>query len=106
MFRRPPKRTLLELIVLPQEMGRPVFGPPEVPADRLAALRAALDALVGDHDVLAEAQKSQIEIHKPMRGVNVAALVDRLHKVPLELHKKAAAAQLTDDVAKPASAKQ
>lgn len=100
------QRTLLELIVLPQEMGRPVFGPPEVPADRLSSLRAAFDAFVKDSEVLAEARKSQMEVHKPMNGQDVAAMVERLHRVPLELHKKAAAAQLPDDVAKPTGTKQ
>ena len=35
------ERAVLELVFAQQDMGRPVFGPPGLPADRLKALRGA-----------------------------------------------------------------
>ena len=48
------RRTILSLIFEPQQMGRPIFGPPGIPADRLKALRDAFEAFVKDLQVLAE----------------------------------------------------
>ena len=93
-------RTLLELMVLPQEMARPIFAPPGIPADRLKALRDAFDAFVKDAAVQADSQKTQLELYKPMSGEKVAAMVDRLHAVGPDLYAKAAAAMLPADMAK------
>ena len=59
----------------------PIFGPPGIPADRLKALRDAFQAFTKDAQVLAEAQKTQTEIFRPMSGEDMTALVERLHKV-------------------------
>ena len=40
----PDKKRVLELILLRQEMGRPIAAPPGGPAERIAALRRAFDA--------------------------------------------------------------
>jgi tripartite-type tricarboxylate transporter receptor subunit TctC len=94
------EKEILGLIFLPQQMGRPIFGPPAIPADRLKALRDAFDAFVKDGAVLAESAKTQIEIYKPMRGEEMAALVEKLHKVSPETIRKAAEATLPLDVVK------
>ena len=49
------------------EFGRSVFVPPNVPADRVAALRAAFDATMKDPDFLADAEKRKIPI-EPQGG--------------------------------------
>ena len=100
LIRTQEEKALFELMVLPQEMARPVFGPPGVPADRLQALRDGFDAFVKDAGALADSEKSRLDIYKPMRGVDVAAMVERLHAVGPELYKKAAAATLPADLAK------
>jgi hypothetical protein len=43
-------------------LGRPLAGPPGVPADRLAALRTALFATMKDPQFLAEANKAGLDI--------------------------------------------
>jgi tripartite-type tricarboxylate transporter receptor subunit TctC len=43
-------------------LARPFMVPPGVPADRLAALRKAFADTLKDKDLLADAQKAQIEI--------------------------------------------
>src|SRR5690606_34090701 len=58
----PEKRAILELILVRQETGRPIVGPPGMPADRLATLRKAFDATMKDPEFLAEAKKLQLDI--------------------------------------------
>ncbi len=99
------EKEILSLIFLPQQMGRPIFGPPGIPPDRLKALRDAFDAFVQDAAVLAESAKTQTELYRPMRGEDMAGLVERLHKVSPAIIRKAAEATLPLDGMKPAEAK-
>lgn len=85
------QRAILELIFAQQDMGRPVYGPPGMPADRLAALRAAFDAFVADSEVRAEVAKMRLEMHNPMRGAEIAAMIARLYAMPPDVIQKAAA---------------
>ena len=94
------EKTLLALIFEPQKMGRPIFGPPGIPADRLKALRDAFDAFVKDKMVLAESEKTQTELYRPMRGEEMSRLVMRLHETPAAIVKKAAEATLPLDTLK------
>ncbi len=99
------EKEILSVIFLPQQMGRPIFGPPGIPVDRLEALRVAFDAFTKDPQVAAEAEKTQTEIFRPMRGVEMTALVERLHQISPAILKKAAEATLPLDSLHPAGAK-
>jgi tripartite-type tricarboxylate transporter receptor subunit TctC len=61
------QRQAVALISSAAEFGRAVFTTPDVPADRLAALRRAFDAAVRDPELLAEAAKRQMPI-EPQSG--------------------------------------
>ena len=50
--------------------------PPNVPAERVDAIRRAFDATMKDKEFLAEAEKLKIEID-PLTGEQVAALIVR-----------------------------
>jgi len=76
-------RQALDLIFAPQSFAWPFIAPPDVPADRLQALRRAFDATMKDADFLAEAQKLNIEID-PMAGEGMAALNKRILAYPPE----------------------
>jgi tripartite-type tricarboxylate transporter receptor subunit TctC len=91
-------RDVLALIFLPQQMGRPVFGPPGIPADRLAVLRDALARFVRDPEALADAKKTNTEVYKPMLANEVAGMVERFHQMSPEVIRKAAEAMLPADV--------
>lgn len=91
-------RDILALIFLPQLMGRPVFGPPGIPADRLAALREALERFVKDPEALADARKTNTELYKPMLAAEVVGMVERFHRMSPAIIKKAAEAMLPADV--------
>lgn len=78
------ERQALRLLVARQEYGVPYFVPPNVPADRVTALRRAFDATMKDQDFLAEAAKAKLEIN-PMTGEDVQALVKQLHETPKDI---------------------
>ena len=54
LLKNPDDRKVLELIVLPQEFGRPFLAPPGVPADRMAVYRKAFQAVLKDEQFRAE----------------------------------------------------
>jgi tripartite-type tricarboxylate transporter receptor subunit TctC len=71
-------------------MGRPFLAPPDVPADRVEALRRAFMETMNDTEFLADAQSSQFEI-TPVSGERVQKLVEEIYRTPSEIGRKAAA---------------
>lgn len=67
-------RALLNLVFARQTLGRPYAAPPNVPADRVEALRTAFMATMEDPEFLAEALAQDLEI-TPVDGVTVQQLV-------------------------------
>jgi tripartite-type tricarboxylate transporter receptor subunit TctC len=86
----PAARRVLELILIRQEMGRPLVAPPGVPTERLAALREAFAATMKDADFLAEAQRLQLEID-PLGGEAIAKLLAGAYAAPRDIVDRAAA---------------
>ena len=72
-------------------LGKPVAAPPGIPADRLAALRAAFEATVKDEQFLADAGRQKIEI-SPSSAADVAAFVARIYSSPKAAVERARAA--------------
>lgn len=68
------QRSILKLIFGRQVMGRPFAAPPEMPKDRVAALRKAFTDTMADKDFLAEAEKAKFEI-TPVSGDKIENLV-------------------------------
>ena len=85
----PEKRAMLELILIRQETGRPIVGPPDVPADRLAILRHAFDATMKDEIFLAEAKKLQLDID-PLDAAAVEKLLAAAYSAPKQVVDAAA----------------
>ena len=67
----------LTMLFARTEYGRPYFLPPDVPAERVTALRRAFDATMRDPAFVADAARLQLEID-PMTGEEVQALVAQL----------------------------
>jgi tripartite-type tricarboxylate transporter receptor subunit TctC len=67
----------MELLMAPQAFAWPFVTPPEVPADRLAALRRAFDATMKDPSFIADAKKIDIEVDA-MTGEAMQALIERV----------------------------
>ena len=74
-------RQLMELNDARLIMGRPFMAPPEVPEDRVKALRAAFAAMVKDAAFMEDANKQSMEI-TPVAGEDIQALLDRVAKTP------------------------
>jgi tripartite-type tricarboxylate transporter receptor subunit TctC len=74
----PAKRAALRLIVSRQGIARPFAAPPDLPADRAAALRAAFDATMKDPDFLAEADRLGLDV-APVTGAEVEALIREVY---------------------------
>jgi tripartite-type tricarboxylate transporter receptor subunit TctC len=83
------EREVLRLIIAQSTMARAIYGPPNIPADRLQLLRAAFDAMMTDRDFLAEAEKLKIELNQPMSGEKMSEFVNRLYAAKPELVAKA-----------------
>ncbi len=77
------ERDALRLVLARLDIGRPFFLPPNVPVDRVTALRAAFDATMKDPAYLAEADKLKIDVD-PLTGTELAALVARVSQTPTE----------------------
>jgi hypothetical protein len=71
-------RAAAELLLAPQLAGRPFITPPDIPKDRLVALRAAFDAMMADADFQADAAKRNMEVQL-VTGEDIAAVVVRAY---------------------------
>lgn len=74
-------RRVAEVFYVQSRINRIFFAPPEVPADRLAALRKAFMAAIADKEMRAEAAKMQVDLDATP-GEEVQAIVARLYQTP------------------------
>jgi tripartite-type tricarboxylate transporter receptor subunit TctC len=84
LAKTPEQKQALQLALARLEFGRPFFMPPNVPADRVAAIRHAFDATMKDKEFLAEADKLKLEID-PMGGGELAKTLEEMAKTPAEV---------------------
>jgi len=76
-------RQLLDVAMAPLEAGRPYLAPPNVPADRVAALRKAMMDTFKDKAFLAEADKAKLEVDaEPKGGEDIAVLLRETYDAP------------------------
>ena len=62
LVENPTDRQALEFLLAREILGRPFLAPPELPADRAAALRSAFAATMRDPDFLKEAEKAKLDV--------------------------------------------
>lgn len=77
----PLKLAALRLIVSRQNIARPFAAPPDVPTERIAALRRAFDAVMHDAAFRAEAQRLALEV-RPASGQDVQAMFAEVYAAP------------------------
>jgi tripartite-type tricarboxylate transporter receptor subunit TctC len=75
------QKQALNLALARLEFGRPFFMPPNVPVERVTAIRRAFDAVMKDPEFLVEADKLKIEVD-PLTGEQVASLITEIYKTP------------------------
>jgi tripartite-type tricarboxylate transporter receptor subunit TctC len=76
-----PDRTLLRQLSAPTLIGRPIFTTPEVPPERVAALRKAFDAMLRDPEFIAHAKKENFDLDS-VPGEALQKLVSEIVAMP------------------------
>jgi tripartite-type tricarboxylate transporter receptor subunit TctC len=85
------QQQILKIFLSMQEPARPFTAPPDIPADRKAALIAAFDATMKDADFLAEAKKQHMDVN-PLTAKGVEEIVAEVYSTPKAVLDKAALA--------------
>jgi tripartite-type tricarboxylate transporter receptor subunit TctC len=81
-------KQILQLVLSPMEMDRPILTPPGVPADRVTLLRTAFHAAMIDPSFIADAKKQHLEI-KEISGDRIADILNSSFAVPPDVVKAA-----------------
>jgi tripartite-type tricarboxylate transporter receptor subunit TctC len=84
-------KPLLQFMARSSTVGRPLATTPGVPADRVAALRKAFEAMVKDPEFLAAAAKEKMEI-RPQPGPAIADVIFGLLDTPPNMGERMKAA--------------
>lgn len=81
-------RKVLELVNSGVALGRPLFTPPGVPAERVAALRRAFDRTMADPAFIADIQKMKLAL-RPLSGERLQGIVEDVMASPDGVIKRA-----------------
>ncbi len=81
-------RKVIRLITAGTRLGRPITTTPDVPPERVKALREAFQAAMKDPDLLKEAAAARIDVD-PISGEDLAKVVEDVLATPLHLRERA-----------------
>ena len=81
------QRQILELVYSQLSFGRPYVVAPEVPPERVAALRQAFMRTMQDPELLAEADRIRLDV-SPVSGEALQALIAKLYATPTDIVDK------------------
>ena len=81
-------KTLLRAASAPLALGRPFAAPPGVPADRLAALRAAMTATFQDPAFQGDCRQQRLECSDPKSGDELASLIRAVYETPPDIRTR------------------
>jgi tripartite-type tricarboxylate transporter receptor subunit TctC len=81
-------KDILQLILAPMGMDRPILAPPGTPPDVVAALRKAFHDTMVDPAFIAEAERQHLEIQE-VDGDKIAKLLQDAYKLPPDVVKAA-----------------
>jgi tripartite-type tricarboxylate transporter receptor subunit TctC len=87
LAKSPEQLQILKVLMASQAMARPFAAPPDIPADRKAALIAAFDATVTDADFLAEARKLAFDV-RPVTAAAIDKMLDDAYATPKDVLEK------------------
>ena len=88
-------KQVADIIFRQSEIGRPIVGPPGIPADRASALRTAFMQTMKDPAFLADAAKIGLPI-EPMTGEEVSRLFETFFAAPKSIVDRAKFVQNQD----------
>jgi tripartite-type tricarboxylate transporter receptor subunit TctC len=81
-------RQVLELVLAPLAMDRPILAPPGTPPDKVAALRKAFHETMTDPALLADAEKAHLDLEE-IEGEKIATILNRAFAMPPDVIKAA-----------------
>jgi len=81
-------KQVLQLILAPMDMDRPILAPPGTPPAMIAALRKAFHETMADPGLIADAKKANIDLEE-VTGEKIAAILDRAYAMPPDVIKAA-----------------
>jgi tripartite-type tricarboxylate transporter receptor subunit TctC len=84
------ERRIYDFLTAPERLGRPLMVSGKVPADRVAILRQAFDAMVADPQFRSEAERARLLV-TPMTGDEVARRIADLYATPADVITRAKA---------------
>ena len=87
LAKNPADKQALEFYFTQNTIARPILAPPDVPADRVAALRAAVIAMAKDQEFKDDAAKLGLD-SEPVSGEEVQRVVENLVKTPPDVVKR------------------
>jgi len=82
------ERRLYDFLTAPERLGRLLMVSSRVPADRVAILRGAFDAMVADAQFRSEAERLKLLV-TPMTGDEVARRIGALYATPADVVARA-----------------
>ena len=85
IIKTPDERLLLLASEGPLALGRPYLMPPDVPADRVAAIRRAFFATLKDPEFLAEAERQKLDVSNPRRGEDLQRELEAIYRTPAHI---------------------
>lgn len=85
------QKRIIMVMVATEAIGRSIFAPPGMEADRVALLRRAFDTMLADKEFLAEVEKAKLEFN-PTSGAKLQQLVEDLMATPQDIVGKYKAA--------------
>ena len=88
LARNPNDRRIIQLIVSGDALGKPLATAPNVPAERVQALRDAFDATIRDPAFIEAAAAARVEIN-PIYGLALQATVEKVLATPKNLAERA-----------------
>lgn len=77
----PEQRQALQLFFARAAIGRPIVAPPDVPAERIAALRRAFDETLQDAEFLDDARRQDLNV-VPLSGGQIANVIAGAYNSP------------------------
>jgi len=84
-------KQILQLILSPMDMDRPILLPPGTAPDKVAALRAAFHAAMTDPGLIAEAKKANIDLEE-ITGETIHTILARAYAMPPDVIAEAKSA--------------
>ena len=84
-------KQILAFWTAPDEMGRPLVAPPDLPKERIALLRRAFDATMQDPMLRADAAAMKLPVES-ISGEQVQALIRQVYATPHDVVAEAALA--------------